>query len=395
MPGSPASEDHFRVEAVTLPGGARAYTKPGVRGHPELPPGLLPLLPWVGRTTGELLDASGSAGMAAAVALHGARDPDGVPGGVSGGGVRVREPSAAALACARRTLPGHPDVAAGLPWDEAAGDGAIGGGAADALLLLPPSERGSARVEAELAAAARTLRPDGVAFLALHKDGGAKRYAARAGRWFHELEVLDRTKGWRVLAARGPRPDAFEGEPPFAPRPFEAAGLPLRALPGVYAAGKLDPGTAALLAHLPDAALAGRRVCDLGCGYGLLALHAARAGAAAVTALDDDLAAVRSTAANAEALGLEVRALHSDLDVALPPEARFETVLCNPPFHLGRGVRLALPRAFVACAERRLQPGGELFLVANAQLPYEALFGAWAALEVLPAGRFKVLRARR
>lgn len=62
------------------------------------------------------------------------------------------------------------------------------------------------------------------------------------------------------------------------------------------------PGGVALARHLLDhpALVAGRTVLDLGAGSGLVAIAAARAGAAAVTAVDTDpaaLAAVRRNAA--------------------------------------------------------------------------------------------------
>ena len=88
--------------------------------------------------------------------------------------------------------------------------------------------------------------------------------------------------------------------------------------------------------------------------------------------------------------------LHSDLDAGLAPAARFDTVLMNPPFHVGKGVRLDVSRAFAATARRRLKKGGELWLVANRALPYEALLADWASVHGLrDESGFKVIRAVR
>jgi len=44
----------------------------------------------------------------------------------------------------------------------------------------------------------------------------------------------------------------------------------------------------------------------------------------------------------------------------------------NPPFHAGRAADPALGRAFIAAAARMLAPSGQLWMVANRHLPYEA-----------------------
>ena len=119
---------------------------------------------------------------------------------------------------------------------------------------------------------------------------------------------------------------------------FDAPGGAAWALPGVHAAGKLDPGSALLLRELAahGTVAEGAAVLDLGCGWGPLARHAADRGAR-VTAVDDDLAAAR----------------------------------------------------------RRVAPGGEIWLVANAALPYEAAFPAGDEVaEMVRERGFKVLRVR-
>ena len=71
-------------------------------------------------------------------------------------------------------------------------------------------------------------------------------------------------------------------------------------------------------------------------------------------------------------------------------------MLTNPPFHVGKGVRLELPHAFIAAAYKHLRPGGEMVLVANRALAYESLLARFAYWETLhTAGGFKVLRALR
>jgi len=229
-----------------------------------------------------------------------------------------------------------------------------------------------------------------MAYLLLHKDRGAKRYEREVASRFGRLEVVARSGGWRL--SRISKQVGERGDPQVEPLFFTAGKWELLAFPGVFAAGKLDPGTEALLHYLPRLELSGRRVLDLGCGYGVLALWAARAGAQ-VVALDDDWAAVRSAAWNAGNHGLRLEVRHSDVDSALRPDERFEVVLMNPPFHVGKQVRFEVSRAFVAAAYRHLVPGGSLLMVANQALPYEPLFRGWRALDLLlPGPPFKVLQ---
>ncbi len=352
---------------------ATFYTKAGVRGYPDLPPGLRETLHKARFQGDELTDMSGSAGLA----LLGALERGEVEGGT------VLGTSRAALRCALATFADDPavSVAAGAPWDAPKGS-------AEHLVLTPTTDRGTARVLAELAGAHAALEPGGTAYLLMHKDGGGKRYEKEAARLFGELEPLAKSGGWRLSVAV----KRTENAPDVEFITFEAAGLQLEAFPGVFAAGKLDPGTALLLDTVNFSGLAGQRVLDIGCGYGVISLKASLAGAA-VTALDDDLLAVRSTHRNAKTYGLDVRALHSDVDSELKDEC-FDVVLMNPPFHVGKGVRLGLPRAFLAAAHKHLEPGGALTLVANKALPYERELASWQEAETLATdARFKVLRA--
>src|SRR5205823_13468373 len=79
--------------------------------------------------------------------------------------------------------------------------------------------------------------------------------------------------------------------------------------------------------------LNGKRVADVGTGSGVLALAAARAGAAAVTAIDINPNAVLTTRENARANGVEDRvcAVCSDLFGDLAPHERFDIIISSPP----------------------------------------------------------------
>jgi len=95
------------------------------------------------------------------------------------------------------------------------------------------------------------------------------------------------------------------------------------------------PLAARLLFHAAlNGDIAGRRVCDPGCGTGILAIGAALLGASEVVAVDIDTAALEIAERNAVRAGVEVRFLHADV---LDPATRTligscDAVVMNPPF---------------------------------------------------------------
>lgn len=352
------------------------YSKVGMRvSELERHPGVSLMLKRVHHEAGIFLDASGSAGRVALAVVREAGE----------GSVRVLESSHSALRCAQATFSERPvEVMAGAPWD-------VPHASIDTLCLMLSTDKGNARVQSELRGAHSALREGGKAYLLMHKDQGAKRYEREAEALFGELTVLAKSGGWRLT--RAVRTNG--GTLPVGKISFNAAGLDLVAEPGVFAAGKLDPGSSVLLDVVDFSVCIGQRVLDIGCGYGVLSLKASLAGAD-VTALDDDLLAVRSTYQNARHYGLDVRVLHSDVNSALAEEERFDQVIMNPPFHVAKTVLLEVPKAFLAAAWKHLKPGGTLTLVANQALPYERELEGWNDLQTLTTAKgFKVLRAAR
>jgi putative methylase len=110
------------------------------------------------------------------------------------------------------------------------------------------------------------------------------------------------------------------------------------------------PLAARLLYHaLMKGDIAGKRVVDLGCGTGVLAIGAALLGAASVTGVDIDEKALAVAQENAELCGAEAAFVAADLRDGGCRE-RFgaaDTVVMNPPF----GAQKAhADRPFIDCA---------------------------------------------
>lgn len=114
------------------------------------------------------------------------------------------------------------------------------------------------------------------------------------------------------------------------------------------------------------------RVLDYGCGSGILAIGAAKFGAIDVDAVDIDPAAVESTAQNAAANAVQLRA-------GLPDQAsgQYQTVLANI---LATPLRVLAP---LLC--NHVAPGGSLVLAGILERQASELkeaYAPWLALEV-------------
>jgi release factor glutamine methyltransferase len=154
-----------------------------------------------------------------------------------------------------------------------------------------------------------------------------------------------------------------------------AAGFRLKVRPTVFHPGWF-PSSKFFAGFIAQLDLTGKRVADVGTGSGILALAAARAGAASVVAVDINPNAARTAAENAHAnrLGERVVALCSNALSALAPRPVFDVILMAPPIHSGEPLDLA-DRAlqagpqycdvalFFEQARERLAPGGCAYIL--------------------------------
>jgi len=148
---------------------------------------------------------------------------------------------------------------------------------------------------------------------------------------------------------------------------------------------------------------------DLCTGSGALAVVAALAGAATVTAVDASRRAVLTARFNARLNGVRVRALRGDLFEPVAGE-RFDVIVSNPPYIPGEGAgrgfdaghdgRELIDRVCARVADH-LMPGGVALLVQSSicgeAATLEALRDAGLAAEVIDRRRGPlgpVMRAR-
>ncbi|WP_323752129.1 class I SAM-dependent methyltransferase [Marinobacter sp.] len=148
-------------------------------------------------------------------------------------------------------------------------------------------------------------------------------------------------------------------------------------LPGVFSEGELDGGTRLLLENLAEKPLTGDKVLDFACGAGVIGtwLQAHRRSEdnepGVVDGVDVQAQAVACARATYERAGAQGDIYAEDGLAGL--KGRWQAVVTNPPFHSGVKTDTSMTEQFIRQVARHLVPGGELRLVANSFLPYEAL----------------------
>lgn len=156
--------------------------------------------------------------------------------------------------------------------------------------------------------------------------------------------------------------------------------LALVAHAGVFSATRLDPGTALLLAHLPEPGAHDRAV-DLGCGTGVVGTVLGRRDPDLhVTFVDDSSLAVASARATWAGDQGDRDAAFVVGDALLDPvPLAADLVVVNPPFHRDHSVGDQTAWRMFVEARQVLPPGGTLLVVGNRHLAHHAklarLFG--------------------
>lgn len=127
---------------------------------------------------------------------------------------------------------------------------------------------------------------------------------------------------------------------------------------GVFAAHGLDPGTSLLIESFQFGP--SDRVLDLGCGWGAIGVAAARAAPGGhVVMTDVNRRAVLLARRNLRRNGIPNAEARPGSGFAPVPEERFDAILTNPPYHVGRPFLLDL----LAQVPEHLTATGTLWIV--------------------------------
>ena len=279
---------------------------------------------------------------------------------------------------------------AAAPWPPA--------GPFDSALVRLPKARDEQRmsVHASLSVLAPTITSAGRLVVYGGNDEGIRSAARMLQEVCGGVTVLASRGHGRVLAAVRPaRTHMLQGSLAAwrTAMPLAIAGVVRTwvTYPGLFAAGRLDEGTALLTAALPPL-LPGARVLDYGCGAGAI-------GAAALAAepritldmLDSDTVALEAVRENVPAARRILGTRVADAGTGV----RYQAIVSNPPLHAGLVEDHALLERLIADAPAALVAGGVLQLVVQRRVPLDRqLARHFARAEVVAEnGRYRVWRA--
>ena len=128
--------------------------------------------------------------------------------------------------------------------------------------------------------------------------------------------------------------------------------------PTLFSPSKIDKGTLAMISVSeikPE-----DKVLDLGCGYGIVGIYAAKIiGHQNVVMADIDPIAISMSKENEKLNDLKgIRIINSDGYEKIT-ENDFSIIFINPPYHAD----FSIPKTFIEKGYYKLRPGGRMFLV--------------------------------
>jgi 16S rRNA (guanine1207-N2)-methyltransferase len=257
------------------------------------------------------------------------------------------------------------------------------------VLVLPGKSRDETL--AWFAMARDRLAPDGILIAAMPNTAGAGRFEKELAKATGSVHSIQKHKCRAFHATDdGSWNEALFDEWRLLGQPHVIPGTGFVTEAGIFSSDHIDPGSQLLADHLP-ARLHGH-IADLGAGWGFLsdaALHRCR-DIERIDLFEADSRALACARKNLARHLPEVIHLASptcyaedeprihfhwhDVTTGLPDT--YDAIIMNPPFHTGQSTDVDLGRAFLRAATAALKRGGKLFLVANRQLPYEAVLEA-------------------
>jgi 16S rRNA (guanine1207-N2)-methyltransferase len=267
------------------------------------------------------------------------------------------------------------------------------------VIVLPDPQRDLA--VADLARAYDHLADGGTLMAAQHNDAGAKRtehYLKEAAGIVHTLSKHHSRVFWALKDPKNPwREEVLEA--------WRQRGVMRRVMdgkwwsqPGLFSWDRVDEGSALLVKHLPRNL--GGHAADLGCGWGFLSAHLLREcpDILSIDLYDADADAFEPVRRNLGIIPTRVKTRPLWRDVTAGIETgRYDVIVTNPPFHDGKTTDPTIGLRFLAAAAAGLNLDGQLWLVANRQLPYENLlsevFAEWQT--VVEQDGYKVMHANK
>ena len=260
----------------------------------------------------------------------------------------------------------------------------LGGNYAACLICLPRSKQ-QARA---LIAQAEAATPDGLILVDGQKVSGIESVLREVRGRVQILGTLSKAHG-KLIWFKTLSECFGDWAQPNAPQNKDGFHTVL----GIFSADAIDPASALLAASLPQKL--GRVVADMGAGWGYLSSQIfTRDSVEKVHLIEAEQMALDCARRNIADQRAE---FHWADATTWAPAQTPDSVVMNPPFHIGRRGEPALGHAFIAAAAAVLGPSGHLWMVANRHLPYESVLNDLFVKveETSGSSKFKVLHAHR
>ncbi|MBJ7547086.1 class I SAM-dependent methyltransferase [Pseudomonas sp. OA3] len=233
-------------------------------------------------------------------------------------------------------------------------------------------------------------------YLVGEKRGGIERAAKQLAAYGkpRKLDSARHCQLWCVEVDQAPAVPDLHALAQSYPLQLADGALEIVTLPGVFAHGRLDRGSALLLEHLDD--LPSGHLLDFGCGAGVLgAALKRRYPDSELSLLDVDAFALESSRLTLERNGLAANVI-AGTGIESAPEG-LSAIVSNPPFHQGVHTDYQASENLLSQAACHLIKGGELRLVANSFLKYPPLIERHLGpcRTLADADGFRIYSARR
>lgn len=221
--------------------------------------------------------------------------------------------------------------------------------------------------------AAKLLKPNGQLVLTGEKNDGLKTYVKQACILFSDKTAAEKHGAHYLATVQLHK----TGRPPLDDKKYSQTrtikGLSLDSKPGIFGWEKIDRGSAFLNEYLGQFLArhktTPKTLLDLGCGYGYLSVQASYHGFTHITATDNNAAALAAARVNLQQLEIETEVIAGDAGNQI--SQRFDTILCNPPFHQGFSIDGDMTVKFLSAAKRLVASTGQALFVVNNFIPLE------------------------